>query len=163
MLSVLWRELATSDAVLSFSPELKLIDLACRKKGLRVTHQRRAIAGALAEARDHPDIQELHRRVVTVDPGVSLATVYRTMKVFEDHGLVWRHAFLGTAARYEWAADEGHEHLINVADGTITDFRSQEIERILTEVAQNLGYRVVSRRFELYCVPIEARNDKDQA
>ena len=155
MLSVLWRELATSDAVLKPSPALKLVDLACRKKGFRLTHQRRAIAGVLAEARDHPDIEELHRRVATIDPGVSLATVYRTMKIFKEHGLVWRHAFLGAATRYEWAADEPHEHLINITDGTITDFRSEEIEQILTEVAHSLGYRMVSRRLELYCVPIE--------
>ncbi len=157
---MVWRELTTSDAVLKPSPALNLIDLACRKKGLRLTHQRRAIAGVLAEARDHPDIQELHRQVATFDPGISLATVYRTMKVFKEHGLVWRHAFLGKVARYEWAADVAHDHLINIADGAVTDFRSEEIERILTEVAHNLGYRVVSRRLELYYLPIEPRTSQ---
>ncbi len=157
---MVWRELTTSDAVLKPSPALNLIDLACRKKGLRLTHQRRAIAGVLAEARDHPDIQELHRRVATFDPGISLATVYRTMKVFKEHGLVWCDTFLGKVARYAWAADVAHDHLINIANGAITDFRSEEIERILTKVAQNLGYRVVSCRLELYCLPIKPRTSQ---
>ena len=122
-----------------------------------MTHQRRAIACVLAEARDHPDIQELHRRVSTMDPSVSLATVYRTMRVFKDHGLVWRNAFCGGKSRFEWAPDKGHDHLINIVDGIITDFRSEELDQILTQVAESLGYRLVSRRLELYGVPGEPR------
>ena len=120
---------------------LNRIDLACREKGLRLTHQRRVIACVLAEARDHPDIQELHRQVSTIDPSISLATIYRTMKLFEDNGLVWRNDFRGVKARFEWVSDGAHAHLINIVDGTTTDFRSEELDQLLTKVAESLGYR----------------------
>jgi Fur family ferric uptake transcriptional regulator len=154
-LSGVQRELAASDPrpLLGLNP----VDLACRKKGLRLTHQRRAIAGVLSKARDHPDIQQLHRRVATIDPSVSIATVYRTMKLFEEHRFVWSHTFRGERARYEWAADSPHDHIIDAASGKITNFRSEDVQRILAEIALNLGYRMVSYRLELYALPIELR------
>lgn len=148
------RELAASDAGQRSSPGLNVIELACRNKGLRLTHQRRAIASVLSKARDHPDIRELHRRVAILHPSVSIATVYRTIKFFEEHGFVWCHAFGGKRARYEWSADDPHDHIIDAANGKITEFRSKDIERILAEIALNLGYRMVSHRLELYALPI---------
>ena len=133
------------------------IDLACRKAGLRLTRQRRTIASVLASARDHPDVQDLHHRVAAIDPDISLTTVYRTMKLFAEHGLVWCHDFRGRRARYEWADGEAHDHMIDVTDGSIIDFRSSELERILAEIAEEFGYRTASRRLELHVLPIKLR------
>jgi Fur family ferric uptake transcriptional regulator len=129
------------------------IEARCRAQGLRLTGQRRLIAQVLAEARDHPDVPELHRRVAERDRRVSLATVYRTVKRFEEVGIVERHEFRDRRAHYEQASKAHHDHLIDVASGQVTEFRSPEIERLQEEIAQRLGYRLVGHRLELYAVP----------
>lgn len=130
----------------------------CLAKGLKMTGQRRVIVQVLQGSDDHPDVEELHRRAVSVDPGISLSTVYRTVKLFEDAGIIARHDFKDGRARYEQTPDEHHDHLINVRTGEIIEFRSSEIELLQTEMARKLGYRLVDHRLELYAVPL---NDSD--
>jgi len=129
------------------------IEAQCRAKGLRLTGPRRLIAQVLAEAHDHPDVPELHRRAAEHDDRVSLATVYRTMKRFEELGIIERHEFRDGRARYEQVPRKHHDHLIDVQTGRVIEFRSEEIERLQDEVAQGLGYRIVGHRLELYAVP----------
>lgn len=120
---------------------------------MRLTGQRRLIAKVLAEAHDHPDVPELHRRVANRDDRVSLATVYRTVKRFEEAGIIERHAFRDGRARYEAAPNNHHDHLIDLATGKVIEFRSEEIERLQAEIAKRLGYDLVGHRLELYATP----------
>jgi Fur family ferric uptake transcriptional regulator len=129
------------------------IEAQCRAKGLRLTGPRRLIAQILAEAHDHPDVPELHRRAAEHDDRVSLATVYRTMKRLEELGIIERHEFRDGRARYEQVPRKHHDHLIDVQTGRVIEFRSEEIERLQDEVARGLGYRIVGHRLELYAVP----------
>ena len=131
-----------------------LVDL-CIANGLKMTGQRRVIAQVLQASGDHPDVEELHRRAASVDSGISLSTVYRTLKLFEDVGIIARHDFRDGRARYEQTPDEHHDHLINVRSGEIVEFRSAEIEALQTEMARRLGYRLVDHRLELYAVPLD--------
>lgn len=131
------------------------IEETCRALGLRVTGQRRVIMQVLAEAKDHPDATELHRRILTIDPTISLATVYRTVKLFEDKGIIARHTFGDGKARYESADQEHHDHLIDINTGKIVEFRSDEIERLQEEIARQHGYRIVSHKLEIFVTPIE--------
>lgn len=126
------------------------IEAQVRSKGLRLTGQRKLIAQVLANAHDHPDVSELHRRVARQDDRVSLATVYRTMRRFEELGIIERHEFRDGRARYEPAAKRHHDHLIDVDTGSVIEFRSEEIERLQALVAQELGYDLVGHRLELY-------------
>lgn len=126
------------------------IEAQVRSKGLRLTGQRKLIAQVLAHAHDHPDVSELHRRVARQDDRVSLATVYRTMRRFEELGIIERHEFRDGRARYEPAAKRHHDHLIDVDTGSVIEFRSEEIERLQAFVAQELGYDLVGHRLELY-------------
>jgi Fur family ferric uptake transcriptional regulator len=135
------------------------IERACRAKGLRMTGQRRVIARILDEAADHPDVVELHRRAAEVDEKISLSTVYRTVKLLQNEGIIERLEFRGGRSRYEQAAREHHDHLINLETGDVIEFRSEEIEALQTEIARRLGYRLVFHRLELYAVPL----DKDEA
>ena len=135
------------------------IERACREKGLRMTGQRRIIARILDDAADHPDVVELHRRAAAVDERISLSTVYRTVKLFETKGIIDRLDFRDGRSRYEQAAREHHDHLINLETGAVIEFHSDEIEALQTEIARRLGYRVVYHRLELYAVPL----DKDEA
>ena len=128
------------------------IESKCRAQGLRLTGQRRLIAQVLSEARDHPDVPELHRRVAERDRRVSLTTVYRTMKRFEEIGIVERHEFRDGRAHYEKASKAHHDHLIDTA-GRVIEFRSAEIERLQEEIARRLGFRLVGHRLELYGIP----------
>jgi Fur family ferric uptake transcriptional regulator len=121
---------------------------------MRLTGQRRLIAQVLSEAQDHPDVFELHRRVVGQCPHVSLATVYRTVRRLEEEGIVERHEFRDGHARYERASKKHHDHLIDIETGTVVEFQSAEIERLQEEIAKRLGYRLVSHRLELYAVPL---------
>jgi Fur family ferric uptake transcriptional regulator len=120
-----------------------------------MTGQRRLIARLLDEARDHPDVVELHRRASSADPRISLSTVYRTVKLFENEGILDRLEFRDGRARYEQADVEHHDHLINLATGDVIEFRSEEIETLQTEIARRLGYKVVYHRLELYALPID--------
>nr|WP_201751919.1 Fur family transcriptional regulator [Microvirga arsenatis] len=126
------------------------IEAQIRAKGLRLTGQRKLIAQVVASAHDHPDVPELHRRVAEEDDRISLATVYRTMKRFEELGILERHEFRDGRARYEPAAKRHHDHLIDVDTGTVIEFRSEEIERLQAVVARELGFDLVGHRLELY-------------
>jgi Fur family transcriptional regulator, ferric uptake regulator len=135
------------------------IERACREKGLRMTGQRRTIARVLDDSEDHPDVVELHRRAAAIDHRISLSTVYRTVKLFETEGILERLDFRDGRSRYEQAAREHHDHLINLETGDVIEFRSEDIEALQTEIARRLGYKVVYHRLELYAVPL----DKDEA
>ena len=124
-----------------------------------MTEQRRTIARVLSVADDHPDAEELHRRANEVDKTISLATVYRTVKLFEDSGIIESHDFGDGRARYEEVPDEHHEHLIDVKSGRVIEFQNEEIERLQEEIAAKLGYRLVDHRLELYGVPLDQKED----
>ena len=134
--------------------EKKNIESLCAAKGMRMTEQRRVIARVLADSDDHPDVEELYRRCVKVDDRISISTVYRTMRLFEDAGIIERHDFRDGRARYETSPDIHHDHLINLRNGEVIEFQSEEIERLQAEVARKLGYRLVDHRLELYAVPL---------
>jgi Fur family ferric uptake transcriptional regulator len=131
------------------------IEALCAAKGMRMTGQRRTIARVLAESEDHPDVEELYRRCSAIDQQISISTVYRTVKLFEDAGIIERHDFRDGRARYEQSPDTHHDHLINLRTGEVIEFRNEEIERLQTEIARKLGYRLVDHRLELYAVPID--------
>jgi Fur family transcriptional regulator, ferric uptake regulator len=131
------------------------IEALCAAKGMRMTEQRRTIARVLAQADDHPDVEELYRRASKVDERISISTVYRTMKLFEDAGIIERHDFREGRARYEQIPESHHDHLINLRTGDVVEFRSEEIERLQAEVARKLGYKLVDHRLELYAVPLD--------
>ena len=137
--------------------ELKtnFIEAQCAAKGMRMTEQRRVIARVLAGAADHPDVEELYRRCHKIDEHISISTVYRTVKLFEDAGIIERHDFREGRARYEQMREAHHDHLINLRDGKVIEFTSEEIERLQSEVARKLGYKLVDHRLELYCVPLD--------
>ena len=126
------------------------IEDKCIKKGVRLTDQRKLIAKAMSESYDHPDVDELHKKVSKLDAKISIATVYRTVKLFEEAGIVSKHDFKGTKARYEQATKEHHDHLIDVNTGEITEFVNEDIEKLQKQVAEKLGYKLVDHRLELY-------------
>jgi Fur family ferric uptake transcriptional regulator len=130
------------------------IEALCVAKGMRMTEQRRIIARVLADSADHPDVEELYRRCIKVDDRISISTVYRTVKLFEDSGIIERHDFREGRARYETIPDTHHDHLINLRTGEVIEFRSEEIERLQAEIARRLGYKLVDHRLELYAVPV---------
>ena len=131
------------------------IEALCAAKGMRMTEQRRTIARVLAQSDDHPDVEELYRRCSKVDERISMSTVYRTVRLFEDAGIIERHDFREGRARYEQMRDSHHDHLINLRDGKVIEFTSDEIEKLQAEVARKLGYKLVDHRLELYCVPMD--------
>ena len=126
------------------------IEKKCLKKGVRLTDQRKLVAKVMSESEDHPDVDELHKRVSKFDSKVSIATVYRTVKLFEEAGVVAKHDFKGTKARYEQTTQEHHDHLIDINTGEITEFVNDDIERLQKKVAEKLGYKLVDHRLELY-------------
>jgi Fur family ferric uptake transcriptional regulator len=134
--------------------ERRNIEALCAAKGMRMTEQRRIIARVLAGSDDHPDVEELYRRCVKVDDRISISTVYRTVRLFEDAGIIERHDFREGRARYETAPEAHHDHLINLRSGEVIEFQSEEIERLQAEVARKLGYKLVDHRLELYAVPL---------
>ena len=131
------------------------IEALCVTKGMRMTEQRRVIARVLGDSADHPDVEELYRRCAEVDKNISISTVYRTVKLFEDAGIIERHDFREGRARYEQIHDAHHDHLINLRTGEVIEFQSEEIEKLQAEVARRLGYRLVDHRLELYAVPLD--------
>lgn len=131
----------------------------CEANGLRMTDQRRTIAGVLQDADDHPDVEELYNRASAVDPRISLATVYRTVKLFEETGILEKHEFGDGRARYEAADREHHDHLINVNSGEVIEFVDPEIEALQERIAAKLGYRLMGHRLELYAVPLTDKED----
>lgn len=135
----------------------KNIEALCAAKGMRMTEQRRVIARVLAQSEDHPDVEELYRRCAKVDEHISISTVYRTMRLFEDAGIIERHDFRDGRARYEPSSESHHDHLINLRTGEVIEFQSEDIERLQAEVARRLGYRLVDHRLELYAVPLDEK------
>jgi Fur family ferric uptake transcriptional regulator len=138
------------------------IEAQCVAKGMRMTEQRRTIARVLAASEDHPDVEELYRRCAKVDDRISISTVYRTGRLFEDAGIIQRHDFREGRARYEQIPDTHHDHLINLRTGEVVEFRSEEIERLQTEVARRLGYKLVDHRLELYAVPLNDEKSRSR-
>jgi Fur family ferric uptake transcriptional regulator len=120
-----------------------------------MTGQRRVIARVLGNAQDHPDVEELYRRASTIDDKISISTVYRTVRLLEESGIIERHDFREGRARYEQVPDEHHDHLINLRTGEVTEFRSEDIEKLQEAIARKLGYKLVDHRLELYAVPLD--------
>ena len=135
---------------------MSTIEKKCKTKGVRLTDQRKIIARVMSDskekygAKDHPDVDELHRRVTELDSKISIATVYRTVKLFDESGIVEKHEFKGGKARYEQSPDEHHDHLIDINSGEIIEFVDKEIEKLQNEVAKKLGYKLVDHKLELY-------------
>jgi Fur family ferric uptake transcriptional regulator len=140
---------------------LQSLEELCVAKGMRMTDQRRVIARVLEAAHDHPDVEELYRRAAAVDPRISISTVYRTVKLFEDAGIIERHDFRDGRSRYETVPDEHHDHLIDLRTGKVIEFRSEDIEKLQERIAEELGFRLVDHRLELYGVPLGKKADKD--
>ncbi len=143
---------APTDLVVT-EPKSNNIQAQCVARGMRMTEQRRVIARVLADSADHPDVEELYRRCARIDDRISISTVYRTVKLFEDAGIIERHDFREGRARYEQMPDSHHDHLINLRTGEVIEFQSEEIERLQAEIARRLGYKLVDHRLELYAVP----------
>lgn len=127
----------------------------CEARGMRMTGQRRVVAQVLDASEDHPDVEEVHVRALRLDPRISMATVYRTVKLFEEAGILERHDFGGARARYEDAERDHHDHLIDVNSGEVIEFVDPEIEALQERIAARLGYRLVGHRLELYGVPVK--------
>ena len=126
------------------------IEKKCKIKGVRLTDQRKVIAEVMSNSKDHPDVDELHKRVSQVDKKISIATVYRTVKLFEEAGILEKHDFKGGKARYEQSPDEHHDHLIDINSGEIIEFQNEELEEMKRQVALNMGYELVDHRLELF-------------
>ena len=131
------------------------LEQLCADKGLRITEQRRVIAKVLSESDDHPDVEMLHERANKIDPGISIATVYRTVRLFEEAGILDRHDFGDGRARYEAAPEAHHDHLIDVESGKVVEFVDPELEALQKQIAEKLGYRLVDHRMELYGVRLD--------
>ncbi len=133
------------------------LEESCIARGMRMTDQRRVIARIIEAATDHPDVEELYRRASEVDPRISLSTVYRTVNLFEEAGLVTKHDFKDGRARFEPIPEEHHDHLIDIRSGKVIEFRNEEIEAIQELIAKRLGYRLIDHRLELYAVPLDSK------
>ena len=138
-----------------FGETMNRIEKACQQKGMRMTEQRRVIAQVIADSDDHPDVEELHRRAVKVDEGISIATVYRTVRLFEDAGILDRVDFRDGRARYEEARGTHHDHLIDLQSGEVIEFHNEKIEQLQELVARELGYRLVDHRLELFAIKLK--------
>lgn len=133
------------------------IEKLCVEKGMRMTEQRKVIARVISDSHDHPDVEELHRRAASVDAGISIATVYRTVRLFEESGILERHDFRDGRSRYEETPESHHDHLIDMKSGKVIEFVDPEIERLQQEIARRLGYKLVDHRLELYGVPLDEK------
>ena len=131
------------------------LEALCAERGLRITEQRRVIARVLSESEDHPDVEQLHRRASAIDPKISIATVYRTVRLFEEAGIIERHDFRDGRSRYEEATEDHHDHLIDMKTGQVVEFVDEEIEALQQKIAARLGYKLVDHRLELYGVPVD--------
>jgi Fur family ferric uptake transcriptional regulator len=142
--------------------QISHIERLCSEKGMKMTEQRRVIAQVLSNAADHPDVEEVHRRSAAEDPGISIATVYRTMRLFEEAGIVERHEFGDGRARYEETPATHHDHLIDMRSGKVIEFRSDEIERLQHEIARIHGYKLIGHRLELFVVPLDTEKETER-
>jgi Fur family ferric uptake transcriptional regulator len=131
------------------------LEKICVAKGMRMTDQRRVIARVLSEAHDHPDVEELYARAAKIDSHISIATVYRTVRLFEEAGILERHDFRDGRSRYEEVPERHHDHLIDVQNGKVVEFRNEDIEKLQEFIARELGYKLVDHRLELYGVPLK--------
>ena len=136
------------------------IEQICIDKGMKMTGQRRVIAQVLSDSEDHPNVDEVYRRATSVDPKISIATVYRTVRLFEEANILEKHDFGDGSARYEEAPDDHHDHLINVHNGTVIEFRNEEIEALQSKIAERHGLKLVGHRLELFGVPLN-KDKKD--
>jgi len=134
---------------------LDRIEKACADRNLRMTEQRRVVARILSTSKDHPDVEELHRRAHALDPHISIATVYRTVRLFEEAGIIERHDFRDGRSRYEEAPDVHHDHLIDMRTGEVIEFIDDQIEALQAAIAKRLGFKLVDHRLELYGVPLD--------
>ena len=131
------------------------IEKLCVEKGMRMTDQRRIVARVLSTAKDHPDVEELYRRAHAEDPHISIATVYRTVRLFEEAGIIERHDFRDGRSRYEEMPDVHHDHLIDMRSGRVIEFVDEDIEKLQQAIARRLGFRLIDHRLELYGVPVD--------
>ncbi len=136
------------------------LEKKCIDNGLKMTEQRRVIARVLSESHDHPDVELLHKRASKVDANISIATVYRTVKLFEESGIIERHDFGDGRSRYEEAPETHHDHLIDLRSGKVLEFSNAEIEALQERIAREHGYKLVDHRLELYCVPLDSKENK---
>lgn len=134
---------------------LTSLEKKCMDSGLKMTEQRRIIVRVLSESGDHPDVEMIHQRAHKLDPKISIATVYRTMRLFEDAGIIEKHDFGDGRARYEESGNEHHDHLIDMKSGKVIEFSNEEIEKLQHLIAKKFGYKLVDHRLELYCMPLE--------
>lgn len=135
------------------------IEALCAKRGLRITEQRRVIARVLSDSDDHPDVEKLHERAARIDPGISIATVYRTVRLFEEAGILDRHDFGDGRSRYEAAPEAHHDHMIDIESGAVIEFVDGELEELQQRIAEKLGYRLVDHRMELYGVKLTSKSN----
>jgi Fur family transcriptional regulator, ferric uptake regulator len=133
------------------------LEKLCIEKNMKMTEQRRVIARVISESHDHPDVEEVHRRSAKIDPKISIATVYRTVRLFEEAGIIEKHDFGDGRARYEEISDEHHDHLVDIKSGKIIEFMNVEIEKLQHRVAEELGFRLIGHRLELYGVPLDKK------
>lgn len=140
--------------------EVNRIEKKCVEIGLRMTEQRRVITRVLSESDDHPDVETLHLRALSLDPGISLATLYRTMRLFEEAGVVARHEFQDGRSRYEEVSESHHDHLIDLRSGEVIEFVNDEIEQLQHKIAEKYGYKLLSHKLELYGVPLDEKGGK---
>ena len=138
------------------------IEALCAERGLRITEQRRVIARVLSDSEDHPDVERLHERAVEIDPGISIATVYRTVRLFEEAGILDRHDFGDGRSRYEAAPEAHHDHMIDVETGKVMEFVDPELEALQRQIAERLGFRLVDHRMELFGVKIDRSEAKHE-
>jgi Fur family ferric uptake transcriptional regulator len=136
------------------------LEALCAERGLKMTEQRRVIARVLSDSSDHPDVEAVHKRAIAIDPNISIATVYRTVRLFEEAGILAKHDFGDGRARYEETPDEHHDHLIDIQTGKVIEFHNDEIEELQQRIAEKLGFRLAGHRLELYGVPIKSDRNK---
>ncbi len=138
------------------------LEVLCVERGLKMTDQRRVIARVLSDASDHPDVEAVHRRATAIDANISIATVYRTVRLFEEAGILAKHDFGDGRARYEETPDEHHDHLIDIQSGKVVEFHNDEIEELQRKIAEKAGYRLVGHRLELYGVPLDGKPERQK-
>ena len=138
------------------------LEVLCAERGLKMTDQRRVIARVLSDASDHPDVEAVHRRATAIDSNISIATVYRTVRLFEEAGILAKHDFGDGRARYEETPEEHHDHLIDIQSGKVVEFHNDEIEELQRKIAEKAGYRLVGHRLELYGVPLDGKPERQK-
>ena len=138
------------------------IERLCVDKGMKMTEQRRVIARVLSESQDHPDVEEVYRRSMAIDPKISIATVYRTVRLLEENGILEKHDFGDGRARYEEVSEDHHDHRLDVKTGKVIEFQNKEIEALQREIARSYGYRLIGHRLELYGVPLTDAQETDK-